>query len=72
MPARVTVTDLETGETETIEIRDDDYFLLTTGRCYVSFREERERGQTHILLIEDRAPGAVTQRTLGKTGELAR
>jgi hypothetical protein len=56
MPAepniRVTVEDLATGETETIEVRDD-YVILAAGTCHVAHVQAYANG-THILTIKGR------------------
>jgi hypothetical protein len=48
---RITVTDLETGEEEAVEIRDD-YLLVCVGDCYVSHTNVHANG-THILTIKE-------------------
>lgn len=49
-PIRVTVEDLETGETESREMRDD-YVLITAGRHYVASINKYPTG-TVVLTIK--------------------
>ncbi len=55
---RVTATDLETGESETVEIVDD-YVVTTDGRCYVAGVQAFRNG-THVVTIK-RAEQALTR-----------
>ncbi len=52
MKIRVTVEDLETGETESREIMND-YIIVTAGECYVSSTQSWKNG-THQLIIKGR------------------
>ena len=56
MSLTVTVKDNETGETETVQIPDHEYFLLTTGDCYVSHTQAYPSKGTHVLTIRGRHP----------------
>jgi glycerol-3-phosphate dehydrogenase len=49
---RVTVEDLATGETQTVEIKDD-YVILAAGSCYVDHVQAYGTG-THILTVKGR------------------
>lgn len=53
---RVTVEDLATGETETVEIKDD-YVILAAGSCYIHHVQSYANG-THILTIKGRGGDA--------------
>jgi hypothetical protein len=50
---RVTVEDLETGESEVQEI-EDDYVIVTGGSCYVDGLVAYSNG-THVLTIKGRS-----------------
>lgn len=62
---RVTVTDLETGESDTVEIMDD-YVLTTAGSCYLEHCQAFSKG-THILTIKGRRDAAPDQSNCGAT-----
>lgn len=49
---RVTVEDLATGETETVEVKDD-YVILAAGSCDVAHVQAFANG-THILTVKGR------------------
>lgn len=49
---RVTVEDLATGDTETVEIKDD-YVILAAGSCHVAHIQTFGSG-THILTVKGR------------------
>lgn len=51
---RVTVEDLETGETETIDV-DNDYVILAAGTCNVEHVQAYSNG-THVLTVKGRKP----------------
>lgn len=53
---RVTVTDLETDESESVEVHDD-YFLICAGSCYLDGYQAYATG-THVLTIKGRRNGA--------------
>lgn len=48
---RITVEDMDTGEKEVIEIKDD-YVLIRTGECYLAHTNIYSTG-THILTIKN-------------------
>jgi len=48
----VTVRDTETGETGTKTIEENDYFLLTTGSCYLAHTVAHANG-THVLTVRE-------------------
>jgi hypothetical protein len=56
MSISVTVTDSETGQSETREVPEDDYFILCVGKCYVEYTQAYKNG-THQLTIKGRKPG---------------
>jgi hypothetical protein len=49
MATRVTATDVDTGESQTVEITDN-YVLIREGRCRLVHTEVREDG-THVLTV---------------------
>lgn len=51
---RVTVDDLETGDTEVVEVPMGEYFLLTTEPCHVSHTQVFGGGKTVQLTIKGR------------------
>lgn len=53
---RVTCTDVETGESESVVIRDD-YLLITDGRCYLDGVQTYANG-TAVLTVKRRAAEA--------------
>lgn len=48
---RITVEDLETGDTATVEIWDT-YFLLCAGSCHVSHQQVSQGGRSVQLSIK--------------------
>ena len=48
---RITVEDLATGEKETQEVEDNDYFILTTGRAEVSNTQVYPQKGTHVVTV---------------------
>lgn len=50
---RITVMDLETGETQTRELPLGDYFLLTTEPAYTAHINAFKNG-THVITIKGR------------------
>lgn len=56
---RVTVVDLLTGDTETVEV-GDDYLLIAAGSCYLDGTQVYGNG-THVLTIKGRK--ATTERS---------
>ena len=54
MSIRVTVTDEETGDTESVVI-DNDYVVTCAGSCYVHYTQAHANG-THVLTIKGRKP----------------
>ncbi len=51
---RVTVTDLETGESESQEV-SNDYVIVCAGSCYLDGTQAYANG-THVLTVKGRAP----------------
>ena len=49
---RITVEDLKTGETSTQEMLEDDYFILTTGRCEVAGIQTYPTKGTHVITVK--------------------
>lgn len=54
MSFTVTVRDNETGETQSKEVPDNDYFVLATGTCYVADIQTYPAKGTHVLTIKGR------------------
>lgn len=50
---RVTVTDLETGDTESQEVWND-YVIVTAGSCHVANIQDYPTKGTHVLTIKGR------------------
>lgn len=55
-PIRVTVKDLETGDEEITELRND-YLLITVGRVYLASTQTYRNG-THVLTVKREAGDA--------------
>lgn len=51
---RVTVLDLVNGDTETQDIDDGDYLLITTEPCWLDSTQVYKGGQTHVLTVKGR------------------
>lgn len=52
VPVRVTVTDPETGDSETAELLDD-YVITCAGSCYVDHVQAYANG-THVITVKGR------------------
>lgn len=52
MTLTVTVKDDETGDTQTVTVMDNDYFILCTGTCYVADTQAYLTKGTHVLTIK--------------------
>lgn len=48
----VTVTVVETGETQTRTVPENDYFLLCTGTCYEASVQAYPKSGTHVITIK--------------------
>jgi hypothetical protein len=53
---RVTVEDLETGDQESKDVAEDDYFVLTTGTCYLAGVQSYPVQGTCVLTIKGHSP----------------
>jgi hypothetical protein len=51
---RVTIENTDTGKTETETIASNDYWIITTGTCYVSNTQVYPKTGTHQLTIKGR------------------
>lgn len=51
---RITVEDLETGETESREIPAGEYFILCTSPCHVAHTNSYPGKGTHIITVKGR------------------
>jgi hypothetical protein len=58
---RVTVTDLDSGESESQEI-EDNYLIITAGRCYVAHEQRYPGKGTTILTIKTEPSDAYNAR----------
>lgn len=54
MTLRITVVDLETGDSDTGEIRDGDYMVIAHAPCRVHHTQVTAGGSTHVVTIKDR------------------
>lgn len=54
MSITVTVTDTATGESETRQVPDNDYFILCTGTCYEADIQAYPKSGTHVITIKGR------------------
>jgi hypothetical protein len=67
MPIRVTVTDVETGESETREVADGDYVCIPVAPCYLDGRQVYPTKGTHVLTIKGHAPRSAAQQAAGQS-----
>jgi hypothetical protein len=51
---RIVITDLATGKSETQDVADNDYVILTTGSCHVSHTQAYPTKGTHVLTVKGR------------------
>jgi hypothetical protein len=51
---RVTVTDLATGQSETRDVPEGDYLILTTGTCHVASVQDYPAKGTQVLTVKGR------------------
>lgn len=49
---RITVEDLETGETESTVLDDDNYVLITAGACRRTSVQAYPKSGTHVITIK--------------------
>lgn len=54
MTLRVTVTDVETGDSDEAEVAEGDYFLVCHQPCRLDGVTVHGDGSTHVLTIKDR------------------
>lgn len=59
MAVRVTVEDLETGESESAVI-EDDYILTCAGSCYLHHTNVFAENGTHVLTVKGRKDATAT------------
>jgi hypothetical protein len=69
MPIRVTVTDIESGESETREVAEGDYFCVAVDPCYLAHHQVYPTKGTHILTIKGHAPRRAAARPAEGQGE---
>lgn len=55
MSLRVTVVDEQTGDTETQTVPDNDYLVIVTGGCYLSYVNDFPTTGTVQLTIKGRS-----------------
>lgn len=53
MSVTITVRDDQTGEEETKQVPDGEYFILTTEPAYVAFTNTFKNG-THVITVKGR------------------
>lgn len=58
MTLRVTVTDVETSDTETQLIPDHEVLVITTGDCHIA--HVADYGSTQVYTIKGRHPSSST------------
>lgn len=51
---RVTVTDLQSGDTQTSEVPAGEYVLLTTAPCHVAGTQVYPAKGTHVITVKGR------------------
>lgn len=56
MTLRIIVTDIDTGESDTAEIAEGDYLLITHKPCYEASVQTYPTTGTHVLTIKGHAP----------------
>jgi len=56
MTLRVTVTDVEIGDTDTVEVPEGDYLLVCHEPCHLHHTNAYANG-THVLTIKGRKAG---------------
>jgi hypothetical protein len=54
MTLRVTVTDVETGDTDTAEVPEGDYLLICHEPCHLTYTSVYPTTGTHVLTIKGR------------------
>lgn len=70
MTLRITVEDLETGDSDTRDLRDGDYCLVVAQPCYLSNTTHYANG-TAMLTIKGRSVGLASGDGVAKRQELA-
>lgn len=60
MTLRVTVLDVDTGDTDTQDVAEGDYLLITHEPCHESNVQVYSHGRTHVITVTDRIPRAAT------------
>jgi len=56
MTLRVTVTDLETGDSDEAEVREGDYILICHEPCRLVRTQTYREGTAHVLTVNGRTP----------------
>lgn len=54
MTLRITVTDIETGDSDEATVADGDYIVICADPCTLHHVESRGGGETHVLTITGR------------------
>jgi hypothetical protein len=57
----VTVKDNETGQQQTVEVPEDDYFVVATGAC--RYTVNAYANGTHVVTFKGRKPGLTAPAT---------
>lgn len=56
MTLRVTVTDIETGDTDSAEVVEGDYLLICHAPCYQDSVQAYPTKGTHVITIKGHRP----------------
>lgn len=56
MTLRVTVEDIETGDTDTAEVPEGDYLIICHDPCYEAGIQVYPRTGTHVITVKGRKP----------------
>lgn len=54
MTLKVTVTDVETGDSDTAEVEEGDYLLICHEPCHLHYTTAHDGGRTHVLTVKGR------------------
>ncbi|MDQ2727543.1 MAG: hypothetical protein M3Y91_06705 [Actinomycetota bacterium] len=54
MSVRVTVEDLETGQSDSAVVKDGDYVLVVADPCHLDGVQTYKSGATHVLTVKGR------------------
>lgn len=60
MTLRITVLDVETGDSDTAEIPEGDYILIAHDPCHLAGTQIHANG-THVLTVKGHHPRSITE-----------